>query len=116
MWDLSNQFVVNAFTGGLLTLVLYIAIFKRSFRAIGIARKQIAGDRHQEWLFWCLGSTLFANVVAHFGVNYGPYMLVYLFVLLDDFRERPWRPGILTVSAKRGHRVIPIAPSSSRRS
>jgi hypothetical protein len=25
---------------------------------------------------------LFANVVAHFGVNYGYYMMVYFFVLL----------------------------------
>ena len=35
MWDLCNQFVVNALTGGLITLVLYLAIFKRSFRAMG---------------------------------------------------------------------------------
>jgi hypothetical protein len=82
MWDLSNQFVVNAFTGGLVTLVLYITIFKRSFRAIGIARKRVQGDRKQEWILWCLGSALFANVVAHFGVNYGYYMMVYFFVLL----------------------------------
>jgi hypothetical protein len=45
MWDLSNQFVVNAFTRGLVTLVLYITIFKRSFRAIGKARKRVEGDR-----------------------------------------------------------------------
>ena len=32
MWDLCNQFVVAALTGGLVTLVLYITIFKRSFR------------------------------------------------------------------------------------
>jgi hypothetical protein len=82
MWDLSNQFVVNAFTGGLVTLVLYIAIFKRSFRAIGIARKRVEGDRGQEWLLWCLGSVLFAHVVTHFGINYGPPMQVVLFSLL----------------------------------
>jgi len=82
MWDLSNQFVVNAVTGGLVTLILYLVIFKRSFGAVGIARKRVEGDRRQEWLFWCLGSALFANVVAHFGVNYGPYLLVCLFVLL----------------------------------
>jgi hypothetical protein len=82
MWDLSNQFVVNAFTGGLVTLILYITIFTRSFRAIGEARKRIEGEFRREWLFWCLGSALFANVVAHFGVNYGPYLMMNLFVLL----------------------------------
>jgi len=69
-------------TGGLVTLVLYIVIFKRSFRAIGKARRRVEGDRRQEWLFWCLGSALFANVVAHFGVNYGYQLMICLFVLL----------------------------------
>jgi hypothetical protein len=69
-WDLCNQFVLVALTGGLLTLIFYIAIFQRSFSAIGTARKMVNGDRKQEWFLWCLGSTLFANVVAHFGINY----------------------------------------------
>lgn len=70
MFDLCNQFVVAALTGGLVTLVFYIAIFSRSFGAIGAARKRASGDRGQEWLLWCLGSNLFAIVVAHFGINY----------------------------------------------
>jgi hypothetical protein len=82
MWDLCNQFVVQALTGGLVTLVLYLAIFKRSFRAIGIARKRVEGDRREEWLFWCLGSALFANVIAHFGINYMFHLSEYFFLLL----------------------------------
>jgi hypothetical protein len=82
MWDLCNQFVVAALTGGLITLVLYITIFKRSFRAIGTARKRVDGHRGQEWLLWCLGSALFANVVAHFGINYMVHLLMCLFSLL----------------------------------
>jgi hypothetical protein len=82
MFDLCNQFVVNALTGGLVTLVLYIMIFKRSFRAIGIARKRVERNRRQEWLFWCLGSALFANVVAHFGINYMFHLSEYFFILL----------------------------------
>jgi hypothetical protein len=82
MWDLCNQFVVQAVTGGLVTLVLYLTIFKKSFRAIGIGRKRVEGDRRQEWLFWCLGSALFANVVAHFGINYMFHLSEYFFLLL----------------------------------
>jgi hypothetical protein len=82
MWDLCNQFVANALTGGLLTLVLYITIFKQSFRAVGIARRRVEGHSRQEWFFWCLGSALFANVVAHFGINYMAHLSTYLFVLL----------------------------------
>ena len=82
MWDLSDQFVVVALTGGLLSLIFYIAIFSRSFGAIGTARKRVNGDRKEEWLLWCLGSDLFANVVAHFGINYMAQMMMTVFPLL----------------------------------
>ena len=81
-WDLSNQFAAVALTGGLLSLIIYIAIFKRSFGAIGTARKRVNGDRRQEWLLWCLGSALFANVVAHFGINYPAQLIMGFFPLL----------------------------------
>lgn len=83
MWDTCNQFVAVALTGGLLTLVFYIMIFKRSFAAIGNARKQVSGDPRQEWFLWCLGSALFASIVAAFGINYMAQLLMLLFPLLS---------------------------------
>lgn len=83
MWDLCNQFVAVALTGGLLSLIFYIAIFSRGFGALGNARKRVNGDRHQEWLLWCLGSVLFANVVASFGINYMVQLLLLLFPVLS---------------------------------
>lgn len=82
MWDLCNQFVVAALGGGLVTLVLYIMIFSRSFGAVGNARKRVNGNRREEWLIWCMGVDLFANVVVHFGINYMAQMMMTLFPLL----------------------------------
>jgi len=82
MWDLCNQFVVCALTGGLLTLVCYISVFSRSFGALGNARKAVDADRGREWLLWCLGSTLFATVTAQFGINFMAQMLMCLFPIL----------------------------------
>jgi hypothetical protein len=82
MWDTCNQFVDVAVKGGLLTLTFYILILKRSFGAIGDARKQVSGDRKREWLLWCLGATLFAIVVAQFGINYMIQLQLVLFPLL----------------------------------
>lgn len=81
-WDLCNQFVAVALTGGLLALVFYVAIFSRSFRAIGAARKLVNGNRKWEWLLWCLGSSLFATVVAHFGINYMAQLIMGFFPLV----------------------------------
>jgi hypothetical protein len=82
MWDLCNQFVAVALSGGLISLILYIGIFSRSFRAIGDARSRMSGDLKRERLLWCFGATLFANVVASFGINYMLQLLMLLFPLL----------------------------------
>ncbi|HVU46968.1 MAG TPA: hypothetical protein VHD85_12615 [Terracidiphilus sp.] len=82
MWDLCNQFVVAALGGGLITLVLYIMVFSRSFSAVGTARKRLNGNRREEWFVWCLGADLFANLVAHFGINYMAQMMMTLFPVL----------------------------------
>lgn len=93
MFDLCNQFVVAALTGGLVTLVLFILIFKRGFAAIGMARDHVEGERRQEWLFWCLGSSLFGLVVASFGINYMVYLTMWFFLLLVSI-------SVLTFEAK----------------
>jgi hypothetical protein len=70
MWDLSNQYVAYGVTGGLATLVFFIAIISRSFGRLGTARKCAAGEGREEWLLWCLAAALFAHVVAYFGIGY----------------------------------------------
>jgi hypothetical protein len=82
MFDLCDQWVVAAVKAGLVGLVAYIAIFTRSFGALGTARKQVSGDRLQEWLLWCLGSDLFAVVVAQFGINYMAELMLSTFTLV----------------------------------
>jgi hypothetical protein len=81
MFDLCNQFVVQALTGGLLCLIAYILIFSRSFGSLGKARKRVESNRGQEWYLWCFGCALFSVVVAHFGINYPAMMEVGLFTL-----------------------------------
>ncbi len=80
MFDMCNQFVVQAVLGGLVALVAYIAIFSRSFGRIGRSRKMVEGDRRREWFLWCEGSALFSVVVAHFGINYPATTQLGLFI------------------------------------
>jgi hypothetical protein len=82
MFDLCDQWVAVAVTGGLVTFVLYIMVFSRSFGALGNARKHVEGDRRQEWFFWCVGSALFAIVVSSFGVNFNVYLQLMFFTFL----------------------------------
>ncbi len=82
MFDTQNQFVNVGVAGGLVALVFFIATLSRSFSAIGRARWRIRGDRHEEWKAWLLGCSLFANIVAFFGVNYFDQGRMIYFVVL----------------------------------
>lgn len=70
MWDLSNQFVAEADTGGLLTFTFFILVISRSFSRIGRARRIVEGDSKQERFMWFLGVALFAHCVGFFGISY----------------------------------------------
>lgn len=74
MWDLSNQFVAEGFSGGLLTLILFITIISKCFGRLGVARKKVRSDRREEWLLWLLGVTLFGHIMVYFGVSYWDQM------------------------------------------
>lgn len=82
-WDTCNQFVDVALKGGLITLVFYIAILKSGFATLGRTRKLVNGDRKQEWLLWCLGSSLLATIVAAFGINYMAQLIMSFFALVS---------------------------------
>jgi hypothetical protein len=82
LWDLSNQFVAEAFVGGLLTLSLFIAMIVHCYSRVGIARKMVEGDRRKEWTMWLLGATLSSHMMAFFGVSYWDQMWVAWATLL----------------------------------
>jgi hypothetical protein len=82
MWDLSNQYVAYALTGGLVTLCLFVAMISQSFARLGTARKAVKTNRKQAWLLWCLGSALFAHVMAYLGIGYFDQMQFAWFALL----------------------------------
>jgi hypothetical protein len=81
LWDTQNQFVTVAETGGLLGLVFFLAYISSAFSMLGKARKFLEGQP-EEWLFWGIGASLFANVVGFFGVNLFDQSKMEWFLLL----------------------------------
>ena len=82
MWDQANQFVSEAESGGLATLICFVLILSRSFGRIGNARKLVDGDRKKEWMLWLLGVALFSYIVAFFGISYGDQLMFSWLTLL----------------------------------
>lgn len=81
-WDASNQYVNTGVTGGLPTLVLFIAIIVQGFRMVGRARRQYEDGRTNEKGYWALGSSLMGNAVGFFGVSYFDQTIIVWYALL----------------------------------
>lgn len=81
MWDVANQYVSTAINGGLLGLILLIAIIVYGFKYLGLARKA-APDKKQALFFWALGSALFAMTLTFFGISLWDQSVVEWYALL----------------------------------
>ncbi len=82
MWDLGNQYVANADTGGLIPLIALIAILVFGFKYIGRMREKVEGDKQEERFIWAVGASLFANLVAFWGISYFDQIIVPWYALL----------------------------------
>ncbi len=103
-WDLCNQFAAVALTGGLLSLIFYIWIFKNGFSELGIARKRVEGDKRHEWMLWCFGASLFTTIVAHFGINYMAQLIMGFFPLVAC-------TAVISSEAKRVKAPVALVPT-----
>jgi len=70
MWDVDNAFVNNGLQGGLVTFLLFIALFVYGFKLLGRARRKSERSPHDARLIWAIGCALFANATAFFGIFY----------------------------------------------
>jgi len=67
--DLTNQFLLVGFSGGLLGMVLFVLVLVRAFSLTG--RCSLEGEESSvRFRGWLLGCVLFAHVMAFIGVGY----------------------------------------------
>jgi hypothetical protein len=81
--DVTNQYVWEGINGGLLTLLLFIAIIAYCFKTIGqalrVAEHKSIGVRI---CLWAMGAALFAHVITFLSVPYFDQSIVPWYLLL----------------------------------
>jgi hypothetical protein len=82
LWDVSNMYVRVGVDGGLITLVLFIAIMVQSYKKVGRTVQNLAGDTRAQKCVWALGACLTAHAFGFFGVNYWDQSIVAWYMLL----------------------------------
>ena len=126
-FDLSDQYVGTADTAGLIPLILFLAGIVIGFKYLGRMRRAVENkdDKKQEIFIWAFGASLFANVVAFFGIGYFDQTIVAWYALLAMIAAvtLPSRTAeaaeALALGAKPGFGFSPAlspSPVASRRS
>jgi hypothetical protein len=105
MWDTANQYVGTCDNYGLLPFILLLAVLVYGFKYVGRARRAAGGDKPRTLFIWALGSALFANVVAFFGISYFDQTMVAWYFLLAAISVGT------AVRAKKELNPVPVAAS-----
>jgi hypothetical protein len=82
MFDTSNMYVGQGESGGLLAFVFFIYMICKVFSRAGKARHAFEGNLECERLIWYVSCSLFATIVAFFGISYWDQMNIGWFALL----------------------------------
>ena len=82
MQDVANMFVRQGVDGGIVTLILFLAIIIYCFKGIGNSMAASAENLDQKHLSWALGASLFTHIVAFLSVSYFDQVIVIWFMLL----------------------------------
>jgi len=104
LFDVTNQYIRIGVDGGLLCVVLFVALIVIGFSAVGSSVKGLEGlpsPPVSPMVVWGLGASLWAHVVSFMGVAYFDQNIVNWYFLLAMFAFLEERWG-LTKLAKKG--------------
>ena len=117
--DLTNQFVYEGVQGGLVTLIIFIALLVYAFANVAIGmrrarrRRGISRDvrTRGEFFAWCLGCSLAAHLMVWISVSYFGQMTVLLyalFAMIASLSSPAFFPQAVPVPA----RALPAPPAT----
>jgi hypothetical protein len=81
LFDVTNQFVMQAVVGGLLNLVLFVALLALCFQAAGRLWQKSSNDPAKVALAWALGVSVFVHISNFIGVTYFGQTTILLYMI-----------------------------------
>jgi len=83
LFDVTNQYIAYGADGGLITMLLFILVIVRCFRAVGLTVRALGEESPKlQFYVWALGAALFTHVVTFLSVTYFDQNLVNWYLLL----------------------------------
>jgi hypothetical protein len=84
LFDVTNNYILNGADGGLITMILFIAIVAIAFKGVGRAVRGSNGIKPETdvRMLWAMGAALFAHAVTFISVSYFDQNFVNWYLLL----------------------------------
>ncbi len=79
--DITNHYIKMGVLGGILLMLLFIAIIGCAFRYIGNSYRA-QSSKEDAFIIWCLGSALFAHTATMISVSYFDQSFIFLYANL----------------------------------
>jgi hypothetical protein len=92
LFDVTNNYVIVSANGGLITLILFLVVIVRSFRAVGLgvrAAERHGDGRSTQMIIWGLGASLLAHAVSYISIAYFDQNFVNWYLLLAMIATLP---------------------------
>jgi hypothetical protein len=81
--DITNQFIRVGVDGGMVTLILFIAVIVLCFRGVGQALKAAKNEPFAiRIILWAMGAALVAHIASFISVRYFDQIIVFWYLLL----------------------------------
>jgi len=81
--DITNQFVFEGVSGGLLKVVLFVFLIAYCYRYIGMAvNRTMEENKSYKMLLWCTGCSLSVHIASFISVSYFDQIIVIWYLLL----------------------------------
>jgi hypothetical protein len=79
--DITNHFIAMGVVGGLLLMLLFIAMIAKGFWAVGQGMRSQTTDSGR-FVYWTVGASLFAHAVTCLSVSYYDHSIIFLYLTL----------------------------------
>jgi hypothetical protein len=110
--DVTNQYLVEGFSGGLPALGLFIALLALSFRSAGTTATSARFSYQQRRFAWALGAALLGHAVSFISVSYFDQNAILFYFLLAAFPALSAAP--VPPAPRKAEELHPTAVTSAR--
>lgn len=84
--DVTNQIILEGVRGGLLGMILFVALIACTFSVIGTKLKTVAKPIEQ-FMYWLTGAYVFATLASFFAVSYFGQATSFFFLLIGAIQS-----------------------------